>query len=97
MKDSNSNTQFIDIRILNSLYKRLSIRLNIDILISHLMSEEIMSFDDCEILESDGRGRLEKDNVFNWIQNYLQITNKKEAFTCLKTITNALKDDEFIK
>jgi hypothetical protein len=27
----------------------------------------------------------------------LQITNKKEAFTCLKTITNALKDDEFIK
>lgn len=61
------------------------------------MSEEIMSFDDCEILESDGRGRLEKDNVFNWIQNYLQITNKKEAFTCLQTITNALKDDEFIK
>ena len=61
------------------------------------MSEEIMSFDDCEILENEGRGQLEKDNVFNWIQNYLQMANKKEAFICLQAITNALKDDEIIK
>ena len=95
--DFNMNIQVLDISILNSTYKYLSIRVNLDILINHLISKEIMSYEDCEEIESIGAGKLEKDHVFSWIQNYLQNNSQEKRCTCLQTILNAINDDEFIK
>jgi hypothetical protein len=56
-----------------------------------------MSYEDCEEIESIGAGKLEKDHVFSWIQNYLQNNSQEKRCTCLQTILNAINDDEFIK